>query len=63
MGGFVEEDEVGGLCCVEELIMYLRCLIFESLGEGAGVVVMVGLRPGFLSVFLLFLFTAYVTWK
>lgn len=23
MGGVVEEDEVGGLCCVEELTMYV----------------------------------------
>lgn len=23
MGGVVEEDEVGGLCCVEELSMYV----------------------------------------
>lgn len=62
MGGVVEEDEVGGLCCVEEeltkVCMYLRCLIFKSLGEGAGVA-MVGLR----TVFLSFLSTAYVTSK
>lgn len=56
MGGVVEEDEVGGLCCVEELIMYLRRLIFESLGEGAGRVKMVGLRTVFLSFFLSFSF-------
>lgn len=61
MGGVVEEDEVGGLCCVEvTAYMYLS---FKSLSEGAGVVVMVGLRTVFLSFFLLFLFTAYVTWK
>lgn len=56
MGGVVEEDEVGGLCCVEvTAYMYLS---FKSLGEGAGVV-MVGLR----TVFLSFFSTAYVTWK
>lgn len=34
MGGVVEEDEVGGLCCVEvTAYMYLS---FKSLGEGAG---------------------------
>lgn len=57
MGGVVEEDEVGGLCCVEELtqVCTLRCLIFKSLGEGAGVA-MVGLRTVFLSFFLSFSF-------
>lgn len=60
MGGVVEEDEVGGLCCVEELIMYVpKVPYLQESRRGSWGVVMVGLR----TVFLYFFSTAYVTWK
>lgn len=65
MGGVVEEDEVGGLCCVEELhvIMYVPKVPYlqesrrGSWGGGDGWI------EDWFSFFLLFLFTAYVTSK
>lgn len=44
------------LCRGTNYVCTLRCLFFKSLGEGAGRVVMVGLRT-FFSFFFLFLFS------
>lgn len=59
MGGVVEEDEVGGLCCVEELIMYVpKVPYLQESRRGSWGVVMVGLRT---TVFLSFFLSMEVT--
>lgn len=60
MGGVVEEDEVGGLCCVEELTMYVPKVPYlqeSRRGSWGG--------DGWIEdrFFFSFFSTAYVTWK